>query len=113
MAEPTLAQIFGANATQDANTITISKADLAANAGLNPSANNTGESLLVAVVKQAALTLNDANQENNPEQSISISLSENPSNIPRNEALFFRNTYTVELDSIIDPSLLVIDPNKY
>ncbi|MBE9050651.1 hypothetical protein IQ243_09535 [Nostocales cyanobacterium LEGE 11386] len=42
MAEPTIAQVFGDNATQDTNTITITKADLVST-GLTASANNTAE----------------------------------------------------------------------
>ncbi len=49
MAEPTLQQVFGANVTQDANTITISKADLAS-VGLTASANNRGEQLFTAIL---------------------------------------------------------------
>ncbi|MDJ0800176.1 MAG: hypothetical protein QNJ51_25780 [Calothrix sp. MO_167.B12] len=46
MAEPTLTEIFGAGATQDATTVTITKASLF---GLTPTASNTAESLLAAI----------------------------------------------------------------
>ncbi|WGV24776.1 hypothetical protein [Halotia branconii] len=69
MAEPTLAAVFGANATQDANTLTISKADLT---GLTASANNTAESLLVAIILQAKLSLNATNFDSNIDQSIVV-----------------------------------------
>ena len=42
MPEPTLTQVFGANATQSAANITIAKSDLAT-VGLTASANNTAE----------------------------------------------------------------------
>ncbi len=51
----TLAELFGANAVQTATTLTITKADLAST-GLIPSATNSSESLL------SALVLNFANQ---------------------------------------------------
>jgi len=45
----TLAQVFGANATQDATTLTIQKADLL---GLTAAADNRGEQLLVGMLLQ-------------------------------------------------------------
>jgi hypothetical protein len=71
MAEPSLTAIFGANATQSATELVISKADLAL-VGLTASANNSPESLLTAVVKKAELTLTPTNQDTNPDQSIVI-----------------------------------------
>ncbi|MFN6515698.1 MAG: hypothetical protein RMY29_014550 [Nostoc sp. CreGUA01] len=69
MAEPTLQQIFGANATQDATTITITKADLP---GLTASANNKGESLLAAINLKAQQYLTQANFDANIDQSIIV-----------------------------------------
>lgn len=71
MSEPTLVQVFGANATQTADDLIISKADLLA-VGLIASANNNAESLLVAIIKKAAPILTAANRETNPDQSIVI-----------------------------------------
>ncbi|MFK0735469.1 MAG: hypothetical protein ACFKPT_20360 [Gloeotrichia echinulata GP01] len=45
----TLQQIFGENSTQDIDTLTISKVDLLA-VGLTPTASNTAESLIVALI---------------------------------------------------------------
>ncbi|MEM8603779.1 MAG: hypothetical protein AAGF24_08085 [Cyanobacteria bacterium P01_H01_bin.121] len=60
MAEPTLQQVFGPGATQDATTLTIHKTDFAA-LGLKPEASNTAESLLVAILLKAQERLtNDA-----------------------------------------------------
>lgn len=55
MAEPTLISVFGAGATQTANTITINKADLP---GLTAAATNTAESLVVGLLLrfQSSLT---------------------------------------------------------
>lgn len=70
MAEPLLTDIFGSGATQNASTITIQKADLT---GLTPSATNSAESLLAAIVLKAAGYLTTTNQDVNPDQSITIS----------------------------------------
>lgn len=59
MAEPTLIEVFGAGATQDVLTLTISKDDLEA-VGLTPMAANTAESLLVAIVLLAANVLTES-----------------------------------------------------
>lgn len=69
MAEPTIQQVFGTNATQDSSVLTIYKSDLT---GLSPSSENTAESLLAAIILKAKAELNDTNQGNNPDQSISI-----------------------------------------
>jgi hypothetical protein len=68
MSEPTLQDIFGANATQTATDIIIKKADLA----LTAAAVNRGEQVFAAIAKQAASTLSAANYTNNIDQSISI-----------------------------------------
>ncbi|MBC1242280.1 hypothetical protein GNE10_35350, partial [Nostoc sp. 2RC] len=58
MAEPTLTQVFGANATQDATTITITKADLTG-VGLTAASENTAESLFTAIVLKAQTALTE------------------------------------------------------
>jgi hypothetical protein len=73
MAEPTLLEIFGTGATQDANTLTIQKSVLTA-VGLTASADNKAERLLAAIVKLAALHLTQANFDANIDQSILMSL---------------------------------------
>jgi hypothetical protein len=69
MAEPTLAQVFGANATQTATEIIISKADLP---GLTASASNSAESILTGIMLQAKTTLTPENRTTNEQQSIAI-----------------------------------------
>jgi hypothetical protein len=68
MAEPTLQQIFGANATQNATDIIIKKADLP----MTAAATNRGEQVLAAIVKNATSALTAANFNTNPDQSITI-----------------------------------------
>ena len=69
MAEPTLQQVFGANAVQDATTLTISKADLT---GLTASASNRAEALFVAILLKAKSYLTETNYDSNTDQSITI-----------------------------------------
>jgi hypothetical protein len=69
MAEPTLQQVFGANASQTSTALTITKADLT---GLTSSANNTAESLLVAILLKSQSYLNQENFDANIDQSITI-----------------------------------------
>jgi hypothetical protein len=74
MAEPTLAQIFGVGTTQTATTLTISKSGLSA-MGLTPTATNSAESLLAAILKLCQTSLSPANAANNIDQSLTISNS--------------------------------------
>lgn len=68
MAEPTLQDIFGAGATQDATTIHILKADLP----ITPLAINRGEQILAGMLKKAATALTSTTFGTNTDQSISI-----------------------------------------
>ncbi|MEA5516208.1 hypothetical protein [Nodularia sp. UHCC 0506] len=69
--EPTLQAVFGANAVQDATTITLTKADFAA-LGFVSSADNTAESIFAAIVLNAKPQLTQAGFEANIDQSIVI-----------------------------------------
>lgn len=69
MAPPTPQQIFGTGFTQTPTTFTIAKADLP---GLTASASNSGGQLFAALVLKAKTQLTRANQESNPDQSITI-----------------------------------------
>jgi hypothetical protein len=68
MAEPTLQEIFGAGATQDANTITILKNQLPMTAALV----NRGEQIFAAMFKKASLALTPEAFATNTDQSIAI-----------------------------------------
>jgi hypothetical protein len=68
MPEPTLQDIFGANATQTATDIIIKKADLP----LTAAAVNRGEQVLAAIIKRAETPLSSTNFATNSDQSISI-----------------------------------------
>ncbi|MEH1940096.1 MAG: hypothetical protein V7L01_07755 [Nostoc sp.] len=69
MSEPTLAQVFGSNATQDATTITIYKADLPR---LTPQTVNTPESLLTGIIVKAQSGLPKSTFDSNIDQSIYV-----------------------------------------
>jgi hypothetical protein len=68
MAEPTLQDIFGAGATQDATAIHILKANLP----MTSAAVNRAEQVFAAICKKAGTTLTAANFSSNPDQSVSI-----------------------------------------
>ncbi|MFB2770362.1 hypothetical protein ACE1AT_13885 [Pelatocladus sp. BLCC-F211] len=109
MAEPTLQQVFGANATQDANTITISKADLTS-VGLTSSATNRAEQLFVAILLKAADYLNSTNQ--GTDNDIQVTIEDGfLSIVSRNNSNYRQNSYTVNLQKLDTSS--TIDPDDY
>lgn len=107
--EPTLVQVFGAGAVQDSSTLTIQKSALAAK-GLTSSANNTAESLVVALFKQWETYLTAANLDANAEQQISIENSYQ-SIITRNNTQYRQFAKTINLQ-VVDMTS-DIDPNKF
>lgn len=111
MAEPTLTAVFGANATQDATTLTITKADLTST-GLTPSANNTAESLLLAIVLKFKAVLTDTARDTNVDQSVAVVEGFSPSITTRNNVIYLRNTISVEVDKLLTGAD-VIDPDDY
>lgn len=113
MAEPLLTDVFGANATQDASTITIAKSDLAA-VGLTVSATNTAESLLASILLMAQQSLTETNFGTNQDQSITI-LPGFDSIIQRDDGTgtfvnVRQNQLTINLHQ---PDQGTIDPNNY
>lgn len=72
MAEKTLQDYFGANATQTATTITIYKSDLA-NEDLTPLAENTGDQIAVAVVRMMKNGATETGFNANIDQSTIVS----------------------------------------
>ncbi|BAY15710.1 hypothetical protein NIES21_15290 [Anabaenopsis circularis NIES-21] len=110
MSEPTLAQVFGANATQNSSGITISKTDLAA-FGLTASGTNTAESLAVALILQMANYLNETNQATNSDIQVTIAKSDFESLVTRNDANYRQVTFNVNLQTI--DTTFIIDPDNY
>lgn len=96
MAEPTLAQVFGANAAQNATTVTITKADLSSS-GFTPASSNTAESILAAILAFGQPTLTSTNQASNTDQSVTIADS-NDSIVTRSSVAYRRKTKIVTFD---------------
>ncbi|WP_427159412.1 hypothetical protein ACQFX9_25835 [Aliinostoc sp. HNIBRCY26] len=114
MAELSLTDIFGANAVQDATTLTITKADLV-DVGLTTGTTIAAEKLLVAIIKKAAIKCNPDDRETNADQSVSIEASTVPTFATRviNNVTspYIRDTFTVELDKAYTST--GIDPDDY
>jgi hypothetical protein len=68
MAEPTLQEVFGTNATQTSTTFTITKADL----GLTSNASTRAEQLFAAILKFAQTNLDSASFDTDIDHSIKI-----------------------------------------
>ena len=110
MPQETLAQVFGSNFSQDANTFTITKSDLAST-GLTASSSNTPGELFVALLLFAANTYNTTNQSSNPEVPITITASSYPTIDVRNNTNFLQQSYTVALETVL--SAVTVSPNNY
>lgn len=112
MPEPTIQQIFGANAAQTATTLSIDKADLVA-VGLTASATNTAESLFVALLLMAKNSLTTTAQESNPDQSVTVAEADFnfQTLVTRNNQQFRQSTYTVNLQKL--DTAATIDPDDY
>ncbi len=109
MAEPTLVQIFGNNATQDSSILTISKSDLAS-VGLTANSENTAESLLAALILKAAQYLTVANQETDSDISITIE-REQDTILTKDDAQYRQYQFTVDMERLEPES--AIDPDFF
>lgn len=120
MSNLTLQQIFGDNAVQDADSITIAKADLAQNTGFTAADQNDGESVLAALLFQAeALGLDtdhrDGSEELDANITQQIAIGGVTTNLVTradadgNTSLFQRDSYTIDLDIPAQ----VVSPNNY
>jgi hypothetical protein len=110
MAEPTLIQLFGTLATQTATDLVIKKSDLVA-VGLTASANNTAESLLVAILKLAASYSNPTTQETNTDIQVTLEINSTPSIVTRNNLIWRQTSISVELQTL--DTTAEIDPDNY
>ncbi|MDJ0795804.1 MAG: hypothetical protein QNJ51_03030 [Calothrix sp. MO_167.B12] len=109
MAEPTLVEVFGANAVQDVNTLTISKTDLATT-GLTASVDNTAESLFVAMFKLARTKLNTTNQSADPDIQVTIGNPQSFTNV-RNGVTYNQINQSVSLE--VESQGVIINPDSY
>lgn len=109
MPEPLFTDIFGENATQTLETVTLVKADFA-DTGLTPAAANRGESLLTALVLKAATVLTPLAQETNPDQGISI--EDGISSLPNRDGVNYRrNQRVINFDKV--DTQIGLNPNDY
>ena len=104
-----LQQVFGANAAQDSNTVTINKSDLQRFTQFTPTDENDGESVFVAILLNAqtlGLTSDARDAFSDDDSTTSQQVAINPpitSLIPRQDATgeigyFKRDSYTIDLD---------------
>lgn len=109
MAEPSLIQVFGANATQTATQLVISKADLA-EVGLTALATNTAESLFTALFLKSSRYLNTISQTTNPD--IQVTIADSFQNIvTRNEQNYRQRVFNANFEELLPTD--VLDPDNY
>jgi hypothetical protein len=111
MPKPTLAEVFGANATQNATTLTLSKSDLAS-VGLTTSATNSAESLLAAIILKSKEYLSQTNFDLNIDQSTVVGTGFKSTTVRgTNNTQYLTDQLTLTLAKI-DP-LSPLDPDDY
>jgi len=111
MAEPLLTEIFGANATQTATTLTITKADFVVNS-LTPLAANTAESLLVAILLKCRIALTEeARLTNLPLRNVTAVYSGQDLIDQGGTNIFLRDTLQVSMYRLT--TISAIDPDNY
>lgn len=109
MAEPTVEQLFGVGTTQTATTLTIPKSGLTA-LGLTPSATNTAESLLAAILKLCQASLSPTKAAGNPDQSITI--SDSPASLVAvGSTTFYRKNILISFGAVTNTA--GITPDDY
>lgn len=119
--KPTLTDVFGATATQTSTQLIINKADLT---GLVATGTNSGQALLVAIIKLASINLSPTLRDGdttvtpaivaNPDQLVALTLNPNPTSSSRlingSYVYYLREGVTVDLDQPFSPS---INPEDY
>lgn len=111
MPKPSLAEVFGAGASQSAATITIAKADLMS-IGLTASETNSAEALLAAILLKAKSYLTEAAFEANIDQSLYISTGFKSTTVRgTNNTQYVTDQLSVTLAKI-DPQT-PLDPDDY
>lgn len=107
MPKPTLTEVFGAGATQTATTVTILKADLP---GLTPAANNTAESLVVAIALKTKANLTTTAREGDIDRRVAIE-SGFSQILTRNNTPYRQDSVTISFQKPDTAS--AIDPDDY
>jgi hypothetical protein len=116
VAEPGLIDIFGGSASntstyQTAGIVQFDKTGTGLESvGLSPSASNTAESILVALILKAKEQLTQTNFDNNIEQQVIIT-ERSRDTIQRNGLTWSRINLNVALHLLVDNT--TIDPDDY
>ena len=105
----TLAQLFGPNATQDATTFTLHKADFA-DVGLRASADNPAQALFVAIFLKAAQILTEENQALDSSQLVMLG-RDLDSLTTRSGNTYTRVGYTSNFDKLTPT--VILDPDDF
>lgn len=111
MAEPTLEEVFGTGATQTATALSVLKSAMTAR-GLTASASNTGESMFVFMILQAAINLTESNRLTDlVNRNVSVAYSGQDLIDQGGTSIFLRDTYQVSLYRAT--TVQAIDPDNY
>lgn len=116
MAQPTLIEVFGLNATQTATDIVLKKADYANNVtvdgvtygGLTASATNNGEQLFTAVLISALQNLTISNRLADFDHSIEI-VNQGQDIVAQNATTYRR--YVISIRMYKQEPLAILDPD--
>lgn len=104
-----LAQVFGNNATQDATSLTLNKADFA-DVSLTAEAANTAQALVAAQFLKWAAVLTEENQNLDSSQLITIN-RDLESITTRGGNTYTRVTYSINFDKLTPT--ITIDPDSF
>lgn len=111
MSEPSVAEVFGASATNDVSALTIAKADMSS-VGLTNTGDNKAEGMLVAIILKASNTLTETNRLTDlPNRNVTISYSGQDLIDQGGGNVFLRDTFQVSLYKAT--SVVAIDPDNY
>lgn len=109
MAKKTLGDTFGSNSYQDANMVFIAKSGLVSQ-GLTATANNTGQSIIAALLKLWVTVFTTGNRTTNVDETVTVTYD---GQTGRNEGnnLYRVDTYRIQLFKLTPPQ--DADPDDY
>lgn len=116
MTQPTLVDVFGANATQDSTTVTLTKSDYAGSVtvdgvsygGLTASGSNNGEQILAAILIKALQDLTINNRLLDFDHSIEV-VNQGQDIVSQNNTTYRRFIFSVRMYK--QESLAALDPD--
>lgn len=110
MAQPTLSELFGNGATQDLTQVVIPKSVLVAQ-GLTASADNSAESIIVALVKHWSSVLTDTYIGLDPDRQVKVEQGTDSITVRTNGDTYRSFPFTVTLYKAFSPN--TIDPDDF